>query len=201
MAFTYFFRDLQTLELLCEYALPSLKTKKNIHIWDAGCATGHEPYTLAILLKERFGSMYFRNIKIFGSDLDGSNLFTNIIKEAIYPWEQLERIPEEYFKKYFNPVSDNKDLFQICPEIRNCVSFQRHDLTTLVPVGKDFGIVMCKNVLLHLSEEERISVIQMFYNSLIDGGFFVTEQTQKLPEAVKHLFEPVVNNAQIFRKI
>jgi len=200
MAFTYFFRDLQTLEMICDHALPFLKTKTHIHVWDAGCAMGPEPYTLAILLRERMSNMYFRNIKIMGTDLDGSNLFSKVIEDAIYPKEQVERIPKEFFYKYFVPA-EKENHFQIVEEIRKCVSFQKHDLTSLVPVAQDFGIILCKNVLLHLNEKQRIEVIKMFYDALIEGGFFATEQTQKLPEEVKNLFEPVVSNAQLFRKV
>ena len=82
MAFTYFFRDLQTLELICEYALPYLKTKSYIKVWDAGCAMGPEPYTLAMLIREKVGNMYYRNVKITATDLDGSNLFEEIISYA-----------------------------------------------------------------------------------------------------------------------
>ncbi len=200
MAFTYFFRDLQTMEMICDHALPFLRTKMYIKIWDAGCAMGPEPYTLAILLRERTSSMYFRNIKIMGTDLDGSNLFSKIIDDGVYPREQVERIPKELFEKYF-VTAEKEDHFQIVEEMRKCVSFKKHDLTTLVPVGKDFGIIMCKNVLLHLTEGQRIDVIKMFHEALIEGGYFATEQTQKLPDAVKHLFEPVVSNAQLFKKI
>ena len=200
MAFTYFFRDLQTLELICDFALPYLKTKGNIHIWDAGCAMGPEPYTLAILIRERVGYMYFRNIKIKGTDIDGSNLFQEIIDQAVFPKEQVKRIPKEIFDKYFRPIK-KENHYQIVDEIRNAVSFQKHDLTSLVPIGTDFGIVLCKNVLLHLAYEQRVEVIKMFHKSLIPGGYFASEQTQKLPEEVKHLFEPVAANAQIFKKI
>ncbi len=199
MAFTYFFRDLQTLELICEYALPYLKTKSYIKVWDAGCAMGPEPYTLAMLIREKVGNMYYRNVKITATDLDGSNLFEEIISNAVYPREQVERIPKEIFDKYF-VKADKTDHFQIVEEIRKAVIFQKHDLTTLKSVGSDFGIIICKNVLLHFSEQQRIDVIKMFHESLMDGGFFATEQTQKLPDEVKHLFEPVVSNAQLFRK-
>ena len=186
--------------MICEHALPFLKTKTKIHIWDAGCAMGQEPYTLAILLKERTTSMYFRNIKIYGTDLDGSNLFAKIISDATYSKELVDRIPIDLFEKYFVP-SEKENHFQIIEEIRKCVSFQRHDLTTLIPIGQEFGIILCKNVLLHLSELQRIQVIQMFHDSLIEGGFLAMEQTQILPDEVKHLFEPVVGNAKLFRKI
>lgn len=200
MAFTYFFRDLQTLELICEHALPVLRTRRNINIWDAGCAMGPEPYTLALLLRERMGHMYFRNIRIQATDIDGSNLFGKIIEDGIYPREQVERIPEEILSKYFSPAHKT-DHYQIAEEIRKVVTFQKHDLTSLNPVGQDFGIILCKNVLLHLSEQQRIDVIKMFYNSMIDNGFFATEQTQKLPDEVRDLFEPVVSNAQLFKKV
>ena len=200
MAFTYFFRDLQTLEQICEHALPVLRTRRFINIWDAGCAMGQEPYTLAILLRERISHMYFRNIRISATDLDGSNLFQQIIEQGFYPKEQVERIPQDIFERYFT-YDQQKDQYQIAEELRKAVCFQKHDLTSLKPVGAEFGIILCKNVLLHLTEQERIDVIKMFHASLIDGGFFATEQTQKLPAAVEKLFIPVVSNAQLFRKV
>ena len=62
-------------------------------------------------------------------------------------------------------------------------------------------MVVCKNVLLHFAEEERNGVVKMFHQALDRGGIFVTEQTQKLPTAVGELFEPIVSNTQIFRKV
>lgn len=200
MAFTYFFRDLQTLEMICEHALPSLRSRRYINIWDAGCAMGPEPYTLAMLLRERIGNMYFRNVKIKATDIDGSNLFDNIIYEAQYPKEQVERIPRDIFDRYFIE-SDKPDYYKINDEIKKSVSFQKHDLLTLKPIGTDFGLILCKNVLLHFNELQRTDVIKMFYDSLIDGGYLAMEQTQKLPMAFEKLFEPVVSNAQLFKKL
>lgn len=200
MAFTYFFRDLQTLEMICDYALPSLRSRRYINIWDAGCAMGPEPYSLAMLLRERIGHMYFRNIKIKATDIDGSNLFDNIILEAVYPREQVERIPKDIFEKYF--VTDEKeDHFRIIDEIKKSVTFQKHDLLTLTSIEQDFGLILCKNVLLHFNEAQRIEVIRMFHDSLIEGGFLAMEQTQKLPKELEDLFEPVVSSAQLYRKL
>jgi len=64
MAFTYFSRDMQTLEAVVEYALPVLKGHRYIHIWDAGCAHGPEPYSLAMLIRENMGRFLFRNVRI-----------------------------------------------------------------------------------------------------------------------------------------
>ncbi len=67
MAFTYFFRDLQTLDMIRDHALPHLRTRRYIHVWDAGCAMGPEPYSIAIILRENMGQMIFRNVKIHAS--------------------------------------------------------------------------------------------------------------------------------------
>jgi len=199
MAFTYFFRDVQTLELARDHALPFLKTRRYINIWDAGCAMGPEPYTLAIILRESMGHMYFRNVRITATDIDESNLFDKIIREGLYPSEQVERIPKDIFNNYF--AKDEKPgHFRIAEELRRAISFQKHNLLSLQAPGQDFGLVVCKNVLLHFKEEQRIKVIKMFYDSLAEGGFMVFEQTQVLPKEVSHLFEPVVSNAQLFRK-
>lgn len=200
MAFTYFFRDMQTLEMIRDYAIPTLRTKRHIKVWDAGCAMGPEPYSLAIILRENMGNMIFRNVKIFATDIDGSNLFQKIIESGEYPRDQLDRIPKDIFYKYFTKV-DESENFKISDEMIKSITFSKHDLLSLKPVAHDFGLIMCKNVLLHFTYEERIKVIKMFHDNLIDGGFFVSEQTQKMPEELGEYFEQVVPNAQIYRKV
>jgi chemotaxis protein methyltransferase CheR len=200
MAFTYFFRDLQTLEIICEKILPDLKTREKINIWDAGCAMGPEPYTLAMLIRERTGYMYFRNINIIASDIDVSDNFGDIIKNGVYPKEMVERIPSKYRNTYFEKQSTDQK-FQLIEDIRKRVNFLRHDLLTLKPVAKDLSLILCKNVLLHFSEKEQIEVMKMFHGALLEGGCFATEQTQKLPESLAGYFEPVVPNAKIYKKL
>jgi len=199
MAFTYFFRDMQTLEAISDHALPALKSRRYINIWDAGCAMGPEPYSLAIVLRENMGRMIFRNVKIYATDIDGSNLFGKIIRDGEYPGEQVRRIPKEIFAKYFSS-NEKPDHFIIADEIKKSVEYQKHDLLTLRPVRNNFGLIVCKNVLLHFKEAERINVIKMFHEALSEGGFLAVEQTQKIPEKLKDLFEPVVANVQLFRK-
>ena len=200
MAFTYFFRDRQTLEVIQDLVAPKMRMRRYNHIWDAGCATGPEPYSLAIILRENMGEMVFRNIKIHATDIDDSDQFSDIIRQGIYPEEQVKRIPKEIFEKYFIREGMH-GYFRIVDEIRKCIFFQQHDLLSLEPIYKDFVLIVCKNVLLHFKEQERINVIRMFYNSLVDGGLFVTEHTQKLPTEVSPLFDRVVSNAQMFQKV
>lgn len=200
MAFTYFFRDMHTLEVIRDQVVPYLRTRRYIHIWDAGCAMGPEPYSIAIMLRENMGSMIFRNVHIHATDVDTSNLFGETIRKGIYPDEQVRRIPREIFSKYFIPA-EAPDHYEIVEEIKKRVIFQQHDLLSFAPIRTDLLLIVCKNVLLHFQPDERIQVIRMFHDALENGGFFVTEQTQKLPKELEGLFEAVVSNAQVFRKI
>lgn len=200
MAFTYFFRDMQTLEMIRDHVVLVLRTRRYIHIWDAGCAMGPEPYSLAIILKDNMGPMIFRNVKIHATDIDNSNLFADIIRNGIYPAEELKRIPQEIFQKYFEPT-ESPGYFRVIEDIRKRVFYQKHDLLSLQPVRTDLLFILCKNVLLHFKHEERVQIITMFYNALEDSGFFAMEQTQKIPPELDSLFEPVVSNAQLFRKV
>ncbi len=200
MAFTYFFRDMQTLEMIRDYALPALRTKRYINVWDAGCAMGPEPYSLAIILRENMGNMIFRNVKIYATDIDGSNLFQKIIESGEYPREQLDRIPSDIFNRYFARVGET-DNYRISQDLIKCMNYKKHDLLSLQPVKSDFSLILCKNVLLHFNHEERVNVIKMFHENLLEGGYFVTEQTQKMPAELDGYFEQVVPNAQVFRKM
>lgn len=200
MAFTYFFRDVQTLEQIRDAALPTLRSRARIAIWDAGCAMGPEPYTLAILLRENMGGMLFRNVRITATDLDGSNLFGAIIEKGMYPREQVERIPADLLNRHFTHFPD-QDAYVISDEMRKAVQFHRHDLLTLTPPDTGFGLVLCKNVLLHFQPDEREQVIRMFHGALAEGGFLAMEQTQKLPDACAGLFRQAVPNAQLYQRI
>ncbi len=200
MAFTYFFRDLQTLEAIRDFALPDLKTKQHIDIWDAGCAMGQEPYSLSMILSDSMGYMYFRNVRILATDIDESNRFEEIISKAAYPEDLIQRIPKGIFDRHFNP-GDEEGHYQLNEEIRKSVTFRKHDLLTLIPPENEFGLIMCKNVLLHFNDSQRLNVIKMFHEALAEGGYLALEQTQKLPSEAKNLFEPIVSNAQVFKKI
>ncbi len=200
MAFTYFFRDMQTLEMIRDHALQSLRSRQRIKIWDAGCAMGPEPYSLAILLRENVGYMYFRNVSILATDIDQSQQFEAIIAEGRYPRDQVERIPGEILDRYFF-ADESGETYQISEEIRKVVHFLRHDLLSLQPPAEQLDLILCKNVLLHFSQRERVEVFRMFHQALSVGGFLAVEQTQKLPEELKGLFVQVVSQVQLFQKI
>jgi chemotaxis protein methyltransferase CheR len=198
MAFTYFFRDAQTLELLVEQALPVLCGQAFIRIWDAGCANGAEPYTLAMLLRERMSELVFRNVRILATDLDAG--FAPCVTAGIYPEAEVKRIPAAMRQGYFQSAG-TPGCVQVVDELRGKVSFAAHDLLSLEPPREDFSLIVCKNVLLHFDEAERRRVMRMFHRAMRPGGLLATEHTQKLPGGLEWLFEPVSSCAQVYRRL
>jgi chemotaxis protein methyltransferase CheR len=207
MGATYFFRDIQTLKMIPSVLIPLIvenedyKKNKSITIWSAGCANGSEPYTLAILLKEMLDRETFSSIQIYATDIDPNNKFEDIIKKGSYPQEALKKIPEKMFVNNFIKDTNIPDNYFISKEIREHVKYIRHDLLSLKPIlEKPFDIILCKNVLLHFTEKQSTDIINMYYHSLSNNGFFITEQTQKLPALSTKQFEQFISNARIYRK-
>ncbi|EHQ35894.1 CheR family methyltransferase [Methanoplanus limicola] len=209
MGATYFFRDLHTLNMVHSVIIPEINNnrksqgcpQKKINIWSAGCANGSEPYTLAVILREALDESVFSDVCIRATDIDPNNRFEAIINRGSYTAGELSKIPADMFAGNFMPDIENAGNYVINDNIRKQVKYHHHDLLTLKPViNEPFDIILCKNVLLHFSEKQRSDVIEMFYNSLTDGGFFITEQTQKIPEHLPVKFEQMVSNARIYRK-
>lgn len=201
MAFTFFFRDLPVLEYAVERTLQLALGRLRIKVWDAGCALGQEPYTLAILFAERMGDMGFNTLYLDATDYDSENNFGDIVTTGEYKTEELQRIPADIFAKYFEEVPGKQGFHRVISRIRSRVFFKYNDLLQLQPVGSDYSLIVCKNVLLHFSYEQRIEVLKMYHRSLAPGGYFATENTQKIPSEISHLFEQVAPDAQLFRKI
>lgn len=199
MAFTFFFRDAHVLELVARHVIPGLAGFSRIRVWDAGCAMGPEPYTIAILFAEHLGRFAFRNLSIHATDIDEGGNFREIIAAGVYPEEVLKRIPEPYLQRYFGPC-DRIDHRRICSELRERVRFARHDLLSLAPITEGFHLIICKNVLLHFSPGQRVEVLRMFHRALAPQGYLATEQTQKMPDELSDLFEQVTPDGQLHRR-
>jgi len=199
VAFTFFFRDTHVLDLIAEHVIPDLAGFSRVRVWDAGCAMGPEPYTLAIYFAESMGRFSFRNLRIDASDIDESGNFRETIEAGKYPKGEVERIPVQLLEKYFTKCESSEE-YVINDEIRERLVYHKHDLLTLKPIGDGYHLILCKNVLLHFQQAERVEVIRMFHRSLMKGGYFATEQTQKIPDELEPYFERVAVSGQLFRK-
>jgi chemotaxis protein methyltransferase CheR len=200
LAFTFFFRDQQVLERVIEHLLPSLAGRSHPHIWDAGAAMGQEPYTLSIMLAEKMNHFAFNNLRIDATDVESTGQFAQMIEAGVFPKEELSRLPEGILEKYFEP--DGKpEYFRVIDKIRRQVAYQRHDLLSFQEIGQGYSLVLCKNVLLHFQPGERIEVLKMFHRALAPGGFLATEHTQEMPPELGSLFERVIPDGQLYRKV
>jgi chemotaxis protein methyltransferase CheR len=200
LAFTFFFRDQQVLERVVEQVLPSLAGRAHPRIWDAGAAMGQEPYTLAIILAGRMGHFGFDNLRIDATDVENTGQFAQMIEAALYPRDELSRLPEGILEKYFE-ANGQRDYFRVIDCVRRRVAFQQHDLLSFREIGQGYSLVLCKNVLLHFQQAERIEVIKMFHRALAPGGLFASELTQEMPPELAPLFQRVVPDSQIYRKL
>jgi chemotaxis protein methyltransferase CheR len=200
MAFTFFFRDLPVIETAAEHLVRFASGRMRVRVWDAGCALGQETYTLAIVLADKMGQFAFRNLRIDATDYDSANHFGDTVDKAVYHFDELKRMPDKVLERYFEPA-DQKEHFRVISKLREQVFFRYHDLLSFEPVGMAYSLIVCKNVLLHFSYEQRIEVLKMFHRALLPGGFITTEHTQKMPGEAGHLFRQVLPDSQLFMKI
>lgn len=200
MAFTFFMRDRPTLEHAADHMISYATGRSKIKIWDAGCALGQETYTIAMVFAEKMNPFGFKNLRIDATDYDRANNFGDAVTSATYPYDELQRTPVNLFEKYFEPAQ-KPGHHRVVENLRSRVTFQYHDLLSLKPVGSDYCLVVCKNVMLHFQYPQRVEVFKMFHGALAPGGYLATENTQKLPPEVAHLFEQVVPDAQLYKKV
>jgi len=200
MAFTFFMRDQPTLEYAADHMIGYATGRSRIKIWDAGCALGQETYTIAMIFAQKMNQFGFKNLRIDATDHDSANNFGEIVKAATYPIDELQRTPAELLDKYFEPADKHGHLRAV-DQLRSRIFFQYHDLLSFKPIGLDYCLVVCKNVMLHFQYPERIEVYRMFHQALAPGGYLATENTQKLPQEVAHLFTQVVPDAQLYKKV
>ena len=134
MAYTSFFRDTDALKAITELVIPALSHHREICVWDAGCATGEEPYTVAMIFASRLGAFSFRSLDILATDHEESSYaqFATHIRNGAYSRKDVFWVPEELRALYFQ-VSDDPEIFILTKEIRDKVRYLKHDLLSLVP--------------------------------------------------------------------
>jgi chemotaxis protein methyltransferase CheR len=177
---TYFFREQNQLKAFSEEILPEIrginKDKKRLRIWSAGCSTGEEPYTIAMLVLEK-GHFNNWNIEIFGSDINQRVL--QIARSGIYRKNSFRTTNPYYLKKYF---MEEDSLFKISDTIKQHVNFTHLNLLDPFKV-KLVGImdlIFCRNVLIYFDHPSRKKVADMFFERLSDGGYLLLGHAESL---------------------
>jgi chemotaxis protein methyltransferase CheR len=200
VAFTFFFRDQRVLDSIVQHVLPGVLGRSTIRVWDAGCASGEEAYSVAMLLFESLWPFGADTLHIDATDIEENIEFANTIATGIYSSELFKGSPhQELLAKYSVPAA-RAGYVEFDAALRHCIFYQQHDLRSLRPIGNDFSLVVCKNVLLHLAYEQQVEVIRMFHEVLSPGGYLALDELQEVPAEVAPLFVRVLADGKLCQK-
>lgn len=163
---TEFFRTPEKFEELENRVIPDLLKKgRPLKFWSAGCSTGAEPYTLAMILEKQMPRVQYH---ILATDLDTTMLAK--AKEGVYSANELKNVTPERLKRYFHQEGDR---YILQDEIKKNVEFRRHNLL-LDRYETGFDLILCRNVVIYFTEEAKTGIYQRFFQSLNpDGVLFV----------------------------
>jgi chemotaxis protein methyltransferase CheR len=180
---TYFFREFDQLVVFAEECLPLVCEEKErrglrrLRLWSAGCSTGEEPYTLAIILLEMLEDPDSWDVRIEATDIDTSAL--DKARRGIYGARSVKNVPEEYFAKYFVPTPQG---FAVNEKLKRLVRFSHLNLFDEQKMRqmKGFDFIFCRNVLIYFDEDSRRKVVSQFYRALMPGGFIFLGHSESL---------------------
>jgi chemotaxis protein methyltransferase CheR len=178
---TYFFREMNQLNAfsdeICEEMFKLKKNEKKFRIWSAGCSSGEEPYTLAMLLLEKGIKISGFDIEILGSDINRRVLQT--ARKGVYRKNAFRTTDEYYIKKYFEP---DEDGYRIKDEVKKLVNFNYLNLLDPIKV-KLIGlmdVIFCRNVLIYFNPDSKKKLVQNFFQRLTDGGYLLLGHAESL---------------------
>ncbi len=176
---TAFFRDPQAWQALSDHILPRILAGKGegqpVRCWNAGCASGEEAYTLAMLLVEAVGDQEFRQrVKIYATDVDDEALAQ--ARQGIYSAAAVEGVPEELLAKYFEPAGDR---FLFRPDLRRSLIFGRHDLVQDAAISR-LDLLTCRNTLMYFNSEMQAKILARFHFALRPSGYLLLGKAETL---------------------
>jgi two-component system CheB/CheR fusion protein len=198
---TSFFRDPPVWDYLGAEVLPRLLADKGddepFRIWSAGCASGEEAYTLAMVVAETLGADAVRErVKIYATDVDEDAL--SQARQARYTTKQVEGVPPELLERYFERNGDG-DGHVFSKELRRSVIFGRHDLIQDAPISR-IDLLVCRNTLMYLNSETQAHVLARFSFALREGGYLMLGKAEMLL-AHTNLFTSLDLKRRVFRKV
>lgn len=196
---TEFFRNPEVYKTFQQKTFPEhLKKgsigKSTIRIWSLGCATGPEPYSIAMTIAEVMGkNSHEPKIKIFATDIDRDALNVAIKGE----YTDVTTIPPSFVKKYMIKLPDGKLKFK--KEISDLVTFKRHDVFSDRPL-RNIDILFCRNTIIYFNKESKKDLYRLFNNSLIMGGNLILGKAESFIAFRAYGFEVQEKKSHIFKK-
>ncbi|QGG46452.1 protein-glutamate O-methyltransferase CheR [Heliorestis convoluta] len=167
---TYFFREFEQLRCFAEEVLPIVgaKKKQGLKIWSAGCSTGEEAYTLAIILLEMLDGEIRSKSTILATDINQQVL--EIAEKGIYDERAIRKVPLPYRSKYFTSLSQG---YQVIPRLKRMIDFRQTNIldSTIMPFAETIDVIFCRNVLIYFDDNSRHKAVLNFFKALRSGGF------------------------------
>jgi chemotaxis protein methyltransferase CheR len=197
---TALFRDPFVYAALRDHVLPMLRTWPHVKIWDAGCATGEELYSLAVLLTE--AGLYDR-CTLYATDISAPALET--ARQGIYPLDTMLRGGRNYLASGAKASLSNYyharyEAAAIDSRLRRSVTFARHNLAMDTSFG-EMQLIVCRNVMIYFNRDLRNHVLELFWESLENGGYLCLGDKESISfTSVADRFEVVDEEARIYRK-
>jgi chemotaxis protein methyltransferase CheR len=179
---TYFFREAFQLKALTDEILPEVKAAKEkkgdktLRIWSAGCSTGEEPYTIAMLIME-MGCFHGWRVEIVGTDI--SNRVLQHSRKAVYGKSSFRTTEDRYVRRFFQ---EQEDGFRVNDEVRELVTISHlnlFDQNRLALLGK-MDVIFCRNVIIYFDQTAKKKVVDTFYRMLHEGGYLLLGHSESL---------------------
>jgi chemotaxis protein methyltransferase CheR len=199
---TYFFRESPQLRAFSEEILPELRERladrKALRIWSAGCSTGEEPYTIAMLLFESGDWWRSWEVEILGSDINQRVLHT--ARKGVYKKSAHRVTSPEMLAKYF--IEEDKGDYRVVDKVKELVSFS--SLNLLDPLKahliNNMDIIFCRNVIIYFDKEAKKKVIESFVNKLREGGYLLLGHSESLINISNAFVLRTLKNDMVYQK-
>lgn len=182
---TSFFREDHHFEFMTDTLLPELIRMKStdsqprLRIWSAGCSSGKEAYSIAMVLKECIPDIERWDVKILATDLDSNIL--EVAKEAVFPKEHMQEIAPARRKKWLQMGrGDNQNSIRVADELKRLITFRKLNLTEKWPMSGPFDFIFCRNVTIYFDRDTRVDLLDRFAENLIDEGCLFVGHSESL---------------------
>jgi chemotaxis protein methyltransferase CheR len=198
---TRFYRNADTWNLLRRTVLPALfdRPRVDVRVWSAGCASGEEPYTLAMLaadLLDRAGrSGELSRLAIDATDIDRASL--DRARAASYRIEGLTELPPELMRAHFEAAGDQQ---RVTDRVRRRVQVRPHDLSREAPPRSDYDLILCRNVVIYFDRPMQERLFEAFTDALLPGGYLVLGKVETLFGPARDRLSLVDPRERVYRR-
>ncbi|MCB0219417.1 MAG: protein-glutamate O-methyltransferase CheR, partial [Chrysiogenetes bacterium] len=184
---TRFFREPQQFEYLEHTIIPQLKREaaegrrdRVLRVWSAACSMGHEPYTIAMVLKEHLCNENNWRVEIIASDIS-----TRVLQQArdgVWDIRAAEQIPQRYLKRYMRRGTNAQiGKMRASPELRAMIRFERVNLNhAKYDVPGQFDLIFCRNALIYFNQQAKVDIVNRLLDRLVPGGYFFLGHAESL---------------------